>query len=146
MKFIPLDPEDEDVKSLLDSFGKFPLSFVAINNPGDYEKENIVFEATEEISSLYGFILFYSVEDIETGIPDYSQCRFLSFADIELQKGSRFQVYTRKGEDSADIDFETTALNNTIYWGLPAAIWHIPHSSYELMKRSDSIGGGLLSK
>ncbi len=43
MDFIPLDPED--AQSLLNAFRDFPFSFVAINNPGDYENENIVFKA-----------------------------------------------------------------------------------------------------
>lgn len=38
----------------------FPFTFVGINNPGDYENENIVFRANQEISSLYEYILVYS--------------------------------------------------------------------------------------
>ena len=45
MDFIPLDPNDSEVASLLDSFGKFPFSFVAINHAGDYERERIVFRS-----------------------------------------------------------------------------------------------------
>lgn len=144
MDFIPLDPED--AQSLLKAFNDFPFSFVEINNPGDYENENIVFKANKKISSLYDYILVYSIEDIETGLPEYSQCRLLTFdSNIELKKGSLLKIYTRKGEDSANIDFESNTLTTVLYWGLPDSIWHIPHSSYELVKRRDSIGGGLLS-
>lgn len=143
MDFIPLDPEDDSVASFLDSLGKFPFTFVGINHPGDYEKESIVFRANEDIDSLYGFILFYSVEDIETGLPDYSQTRFLTFEEIEIDEGGLIEIFTRKGEDATTIDQEIYAFRQIIYWGLPAPIWNIPHSSYELMKRSDSIGGGL---
>lgn len=45
MDFIPLDPNDGEVASPLDSFGKFPFSFVAINHAGDYERESIVFRS-----------------------------------------------------------------------------------------------------
>lgn len=144
MDFIPLDPED--AQALLNSYNNFPFSFVEINNPGDYENENIVFKANKKISSLYDYILVYSIEDMETGLPEYSKCRLLTFdSNIELKKGSLVKIYTRKGEDSASIDFETSALNTVLYWGLPEPIWHIPHSSYELIKRRDSIGGGLIS-
>ncbi len=141
MDLIPIDPEDAQL--IFDAFGTFPFSFVAINNPGDYEKENIVFKANVKINSLNNYILVYSVEDTETGISDYSQCRHLTFDDIEMKKGSLLQIYTRKGEDSTSIDFETSALNQTLYWGLPKAIWSTPSSSYELIRRTDSIGGGL---
>lgn len=143
MDCIPLDPEDDNVASLLDSFGKFPFSFVGINHPGDYEKESIIFRANEDIDSLYGFILFFYVEDMETGLPDYSQTRFLTFDEIEIEEGSHIEIFTRKGEDVTTIDQDTCAFRQIIYWGLSKPIWSIPHSSYELMKRSDSIGGGL---
>lgn len=145
MDFTSLDPED--AQSLLSAFGDFPFSFVAINNPGDYENENIVFKANKNISCLYDYILVYSIEDTETGLPEYPKCRLLTFdSNIELEKGSLLQIYTRKGEDSSTIDFETNTLHQILYWGLPEAIWHIPHSSYELIKRHDSIGGGLLNQ
>ncbi len=143
MDLIPIDPED--VQSLFDGLRDFPFEFVSINNPGDYENENIVFKATMKINSLNNYILLYSIPDPETDLPDYDQCRILTFDDIEMEKGSLLQIYTKKGEDSTSIDFETSVLNNVIYWGLPNAIWRIPHSSYELMRRSDSIGGGLLN-
>ncbi len=63
-----------------------------------------------------------------------------------MKKGSLLQIYTRKGKDSSTIDFETSTLTTILYWGLPEAIWHIPHSSYELINRRDSIGGGLLNE
>ncbi len=145
MDFIPLDPED--AQTLLNAFGDFPFYFVAINNPGAYENENIVFKANKNISSLYDYILVYSIEDTETGLPEYAKCRILTFdSNIELKKGSLLQIYTRKGEDSSTIDFETNTLHQILYWGLPKAIWHIPHSSYELIQRRDSIGGGLLNQ
>lgn len=143
MDFIPLAPEDENAASLLDSFGKFPFSFVGINHPGDYEKESIVFRANEDIDSLYGFILFFYVEDMETGLPDYSQTRFLTFDEIEIEEGGCIEIFTRKGEDVTTIDQDTYAFRQIIFWGLSEPIWSIPHSSYEFMKRSDSIGGGL---
>ncbi len=143
MDFIPLDPED--AQSLLNAFRDFPFSFVAINNPGDYENENIVFKANKNISSLYDYILVYSIEDTETGLPEYAKCRILTFdSNIELKKGSLIQIYTHKGEDASTIDFDTSTLTTILYWDLPKAIWHIPDSSYELIKRTDSIGGGLI--
>ncbi len=42
------------------------------------------------------------------------------------------------------IEFETSKINSVVYWGLTEAIWHVPQSSYELIERRDSIGGGLL--
>lgn len=142
MDFIPLDPTDDDVSSLLKSLCSFPLSFVEIKHPGDYQNEHIVFRAEEDIESLYGFILFYSVTDTGTDLPDYTTSRFLEFDEIELQKGSLLHIYTRKGKDSTSIEFETAAINGNIYWGLPEPIWHIPHASYTIMKRNDSIKGG----
>lgn len=143
MDFIPLEPED--AQALLGAFNNFPFSFVEINNPGDYENENIVFKANKKISSLYDYILVYSIEDTETGLPEYSKCRLLTFdSNIELKKGSLIQIYTRKGEDSSSIDFETSTLTTILYWGLPEPIWHIPHSFYELINRRDSIEGGLI--
>lgn len=142
MDFIPLDPEDENISDFLDSIGTFPFSFVSFNYPGDYEKESITFRAEEDIDSLYDFLLIYSVEDTETGLPDYDKTRILTFPEIELQKGSLLEIRTGKGEDDSSIDFDTAALNQTIHWGLSTPIWHIPHSSYELTRRGDSIGGG----
>lgn len=144
MNFIPLDPTDGNVASFLDSIGNFPFSFVGINNPGDYENEKIIFRAEEDIDSLYDYLLIYSVEDMETGLPDYDKTRILTFDETELQKGSLLEIYTCKGEDSSTISFDTASLNQTLHWGLPTPIWHIPHSSYEFMKRGDSIVGGLL--
>lgn len=123
----------------------FPFSFVAINNPGDYENESITFRAEEDIDSLYDYLLTYSVEDMETGLPNYSKCRILTFNDIELQKESLLEIYTRKGEDSSTIEFETAALNHILYWGLPSPIWSVPYSSFELIRRGDSIAGGLFN-
>lgn len=144
MDFIPLNPED--AQSLLGALNNnFPFSFVEINNPGDLENENIVFKANKKISCLYDYILVYSIEDTETGLPEYSKCRLLTFdSNIELKKGALLQVYTRKGEDMSTIEFETSNLNFVVYWGLPEAIWNVPHSSYELIQRRDSIGGGLI--
>ena len=81
MEIVPIEPDDE-LRKMVNSINEFPLKFVSINNPGDYENENIVFVAQEDISSLYDFILAYEVEDQETGIPDYEKCRFLTFSDI----------------------------------------------------------------
>ena len=145
MNLIPLNTDDSNIASFLDSISKFPLSFVCIDNPGDYENECIVFRVEEDIDSLYGFILLYSIEDTETDLPDYSQTQFLTFDDTELQKGSILKIFTRKGEDTSFIEFKTAALNLSLYWGLPHPIWHIPHSSYELVKRRDSISGGLMT-
>lgn len=144
MNIIPLDPKDDNVASFLDSLGNFPFSFVAIKHPGDYEKESITFRANDDIDSLYDYILIYSVEDMETGLPDYDKTRILTFDEIELQKGSLLEIRTCKGEDASNIDFDTAALNQTLHWGLAAPIWHIPHSSYELTRRTDSIAGALL--
>ncbi|MBD5585854.1 MAG: hypothetical protein HDQ88_12290 [Clostridia bacterium] len=123
----------------------FPFSFEGVNNPGDYESESITFRAEEDIDTLYDYLLIYSVEDPETGLPDYSKCRILTFDDIELQKGSLLEIYTRKGEDSSTIEFETAALNQILYWGLPSPIWNIPYSSFELSRRGDSIAGGMFN-
>lgn len=112
-----------------------------INNPGDYENENIVFEANEDISSLYDFILAYEVEDQETGIPDYEKCRFLTFDDIEVKKGDYVQIFTRKGDDTNAIDFDSGALHSRFFWGLPKAIWKEPYCSFMIMRRGDSFGG-----
>ncbi len=51
----------------------FPFSFVAINNPDDYEQENIVFKANVRIPSLNNYILLYSVENTEAALSDYSK-------------------------------------------------------------------------
>lgn len=141
MDFIPLEPSD-DLRSFLESATSFPLKFVAINNPGDYENENIVFQATEKISGLDEYILVYWIENEETGLPDYARSRLLTFDCIELKKGATMQVFTRPGADVAAIGFDTGKLNQVMYWGLPAPIWHVAHSSYELIRRTDSIGGG----
>ena len=119
----------------------FPFSFVGINNPGDYENESIAFRAEEDIDSLYDYLLIYSVEDPETGLPDYSKCRILTFNDIELQKGSLLEIYTSKGEDSSSIEFETGNLNQSLYWGHSSPIWSVPYSSFELIRRGESIAG-----
>lgn len=142
MDFIPLEPSD-DLKSLIGSAGQFPLRLDKINNRGDYENENIVFVATEDIESLYDFILFYSIEDSKTGLPIYAAGRYLTFDEIELQKGDRIQIYTRSGEDKTTLDDTTGKFCNVVYWGLPKPIWYVPHSSFELMKRNDSYSGGL---
>ena len=120
----------------------FPFSFVGVSNPGDYDNESITFRAEEDIESLYDYLLIYSVEDPETGLPDYSKCRILTFDDIELQKGSLLEIHTCKGEDSSSIEFETSALNQVLYWGLPSPIWNVPYSSCELIRRGESIAGG----
>lgn len=142
MDFIPITPDD-NVRDFLDDLCSFPFSFVGIENPGDYENECIVFKANENIESLYDYILTYIVEDMETGLPDYAQSRFLTFDSIELEKGSILRIYTRKGDDGKAIDFDTCALQEILYWGLPEAIWDKPHTSYELITRRDSMSGGL---
>ena len=76
---------------------------------------------------------------------DYTKTRLLTFDDIELQKGSLLQIFTRKGEDESAIDFNTAVLYQKLYWGFSDLVWSIPHSSYELMRRSAFICGGLLS-
>ena len=96
MEFIPIEP-DENLASFLNSAQQFPFVFVEINNPGDYENENIVFKANEDIDSLNDYLVLYIVEDTATGIPDYSKCRVLTFDDIELQKGDLLQIYTCSG-------------------------------------------------
>lgn len=92
MEFIPIEP-DENLASFLDSAQQFPFVFVEINNPGDYENENIVFKANENIDSLSDYMVLYMVEDTTTGIPDYSKCRILTFDDVQLQKVT-FSRYT----------------------------------------------------
>ncbi len=141
MNLIPIEPSDA-LNSLIESMGGFPLSFERINHPGDYENENIVLIANEDIESLYDFIFVYSVEDTETGLPIYNKCRLLTFDCIELQKGDRIQIYTRGGEDKTTIDADATAFYNIVYWGLTEPIWHIPHSSFEIIKRGDSYSSG----
>lgn len=145
MDFIPLDTTEDNIVSFLDSLGTFPISFVSINHPGDYENESITFRAKEDIVSLYDYILIYSVENTETGLPHYDKTRILTFDEIELQKNSLLEIFTSNREDSSSIDFETASLNQTLHWGLSTPIWHIPHSSYELILRTDSIGGGLFN-
>lgn len=142
MDLIPIEP-DENLEPLFNALTKFPFKFVKVNAPGDYEKENIVLRAEDDIDSLYGYMAMYIVEDMSTGIPDYSKSRFLTFDDMELQKGSTLQIFTRKGEDSTSIGFDTAALHHTVYWGLPEPIWHVPHTSIEIMKRGDSYNVGV---
>ena len=144
MDIIPIVPSDA-LDDMLHKATDFPISFVRINNQGDYDNENIVFIATEGIESLYDFILFYCVEDSNTGLPIYAVCRFLTFDDIELQKGDLLQVYTRHGEDKTTLDDTTGKFCNVVYCGLPKAIWHAPHSSFEIMKRGHSYSAGLFS-
>ena len=142
MDIIPIDPESE-LNDIFKSIHSFPFSLKEIKNPGDYENESIVFIATEDIESLDEYILVYSVENPETGIPDYSKCRLLTFDTIELQKDSLLEICTRPGEDKTSIGFETSSLNYTTHWGLPAAIWNVPLVSFELIKRRESYSGGL---
>jgi len=141
MDLIPIEPID-DFKDFLESACNFPISFVEVNHPGDIENENIVFRANEDIESLDDYILFYSVEDTETGLPVYGKCRFLTFDEIELQQDDRIQIYTRAGEDKTTMDSEASSFCNVIYWGLSEAIWDKPHTSFEIMKRGDSYGSG----
>lgn len=141
MDITPIDPTGE-FGDLLASAYSFPLKLKTVNNAGDYDKENIVFEATDDIESLYDFILFFTVEDTDTGLPIYDKCRVLSFDEIELQKGDFLQIYTRKGDDKTTVDVDEIAFYNVVYWGLSEPIWHVPHSSFELMKRGDSYSGG----
>ena len=142
MDFIPIEP-DENLESILDSVGSFPFSLVDINQPGDYENENVVLRANEDIDSLSDYIFTYSIEDTATGIPDYDKCRFLTFDDIALQKGDLLQIYTRRGKDTTAIGFDTGDLYKVMYWGLSAPIWHCPHSSFEIIERGDSYSAGL---
>lgn len=144
MDITPIEPTGE-FDDLLASAYSFPLKFKTVNNVGDYEKENIVFEATDDIESLYDFILFFSVEDTVTGLPIYDKCRVLSFDEIELQKGDLLQIYTRKGEDKTSVDLDEIAFYNVVYWGLSEPIWHISRSSFEFMKRGESYGGGKIT-
>ena len=116
---------------------------VAINHPGDYENENVVLRADEDIDSLSDYIFTYSIEDTATGIPNYDKCRFLTFDDIALHKGDFLQIYTRCGKDTAAIGFDTGDLYKVMYWGLSAPIWHCPHSSFEIIERGDSYSAGL---
>lgn len=141
MDFIPIEPDD-NLESFFDSVARFPFSLVRVNNPGDHENENIVLKAEEDIHSLYEYMLVYTVEDISTGLPDYSKCRLLTFDDLELEKGSYLQIYTRPGSDTTAISFDTSDLYKIMYWGLPEPIWHIPHSSIEIITRGDSYSVG----
>ena len=141
MDLIPIKP-DENLESFLGSVSRFPFSFVRVNNPGDHENENIVLKAEEDIQSLYEYMLVYAVEDMTTDLPDYSKCRLLTFDDLELEKGSFLQVYTRPGSDTTAISFDTIDLYKIIFWGLPEPIWHIPHSSIEIIRRGDSYSVG----
>lgn len=119
----------------------FPLSLEKIDHPGDYQKESITFIANEDIESLYDFMLVYSIEDTETGLPVYDKCRLLTFDEIELQKGDRLQVFTRPGDDTTTTDSNLSSFCNIVYWGLSAPIWHVPHASFELIRRGDSYSG-----
>lgn len=138
MDFIPLGP-DENLDAILSSFNGIPFKFQGINNQGEIETENIVLRVEEDVESLYDFIFHYEIEDKETGLPEYSKCRLLTFADIELPKGSLLSVYTREGEESTEIGFETGTLHHTVYWGLPSSIWDKPRSSLTILKRTDSL-------
>ncbi len=140
MDLTPFEPSDE-FGEMLEGMQKFPLSFVMINNPGEYENENIIFVANEDIESLYDFILAYEVEDEETGLPVYEKCRFLTFDSIELNKGDYVQIFTQKGDDTNAIDFDSGALHTRVFWGLSKAIWNEPHCSFVIMRRGDSYGG-----
>lgn len=141
MDFIPLEP-NEELGEFLESIGKFPFSLVKINHAGDYKNENIVFIANEDIESLYDFMLVYSIEDTETGLPIYSQCRILTFDSLELPKGSYLKIFTCGGQDTTTITFDTASIQEVVYWNLPEPIWDKPHSSFELIKRGESYGGG----
>lgn len=141
MDIIPFEPTDE-YRDFIGKAFNFPLKLKAINNPGDYDNENIVFVATEEISCLYDFLFMYSVEDEKSGLPAYNKCRYLTFDDIELQEGDLLQINTRIGEDKTSFDSEASVFCNVVYWGLSDPIWHVPHSSFEIMKRSDSYSDG----
>ena len=143
MDFIPLDPTEDDLSSLINSAMSFPFKYIGINHPGDYENECIIFEVTEDDISLYEYIFIYSVEEPETGLPIYHKCRLLTFDEIELQKGSILQIYTKCGEDTTAIEFETAAIKVILHWCLEKPIWHVPNSSFELMRRSASYSGGL---
>lgn len=141
MAFIPLDPAD--AQSLLSAFGDFPISFVAINNPGDYENENIVFKANKNISSLYDYILVYSIEDTETGLPEYAKCRILTFdSNIDLKKVLSSKSIPVKAKTPPLSTSKLTPFTKSSIGVFRKPSGISPHSSYELLKHGDSIGGG----
>ena len=124
---------------------KFPFSFVRIDNPGDYDNENIVFRAEEDIDSLSRCFLIYCIEDIETGLPDSNKTRILTFANIKINKGVKLVIHTRSNEDSNSIEIKKIERNKiSLYWGLETPIWDVPLSYYEFILGENSIAGGLL--
>ena len=96
----------------------------------------------ENLESFLGSVSRFPFSFVRVNNPGDHKCRLLTFDDLELEKGSFLQVYTRPGSDTTAISFDTSDLYKIMYWGLPEPIWHVLHSSIEIIKRGDSYSIG----
>lgn len=97
----------DNLELFMESAIRVPFRFVGVNHPRNYEDENFVFTADEDIEFLSDYIFAYMVEDTTTSIPDYSKSSLLTFDNIALQKGNLLQIYSRLGDDTTAISFDT---------------------------------------
>lgn len=98
-----------------------PLDLGRIYNAGNYERENIVLVATEDLY-LDEYMLM-QMEYGEDGLPDYARSHFLTFDSIEVKAGDRVRIRTCKGEDTEEIGVNTGKHYDVVYWNLDAPIW-----------------------
>lgn len=98
-----------------------PLDLGRIYNAGNYERENIVLVATEDLY-LDDYMLM-QMEYGEDGLPDYARSHFLTFDNIEVKAGDRVRIRTCKGEDTEEIGVNTGKHYDVVYWNLDAPIW-----------------------
>ncbi len=127
---------NDDELNLNDLFEHY-LNVFKIYKAGDYEQENLVLIAGQDCS-LDDYILFQMEYDPDTDLPDYARSHFLTFDSIELHKGDRVRIFTRKGTDCEEVGPKTGKHYHVVYWNLDAPIWKAHDNEVKLMKSGDS--------
>ncbi len=111
------------------------LKIKSIFYPGIYEYEQVEIAVNHDCF-LSDYMLIRVVRNKED-LPDYDQCRVLTFDDIELSVGDKVCVMTCHGEDKEEMTPDGHN-EHTIYWNLNAPIWSKGDNEVMIMKRGDS--------
>ncbi len=111
------------------------LKIKSIYYPGNYEYEQVEITVNHECS-LSDYMLI-RVARTKEDLPDYDQCRVLTFDDLDLSAGDKVCVMTCHGEDKEDTAPDGRK-EYTIYWNLNTPIWNKEENEVMIMRRGDS--------
>ncbi len=128
IKKVQIDP-------IIEQMTDTQLKITGIYYPGDYGHEHVVIDVNYDCN-LSDYLLFRIVRKAND-LPDYGQCRVLTFDDTDLKAGDQVYIMTCCGDDKKRKGPKGSTIH-VVYWNLLSPVWSDGENEVMFMERGDS--------